>query len=667
MSTDTATRRPLCVLLAGDEDWQAATAMRLAGQVSDAAVRTATTADGLLSALATGPLPDAVVVAPGLTAGDGDGDGVGLAARVSRTYPELPVLVSAADEATARRAREAGLPVFGPGTTDGSLIGRLAAAALRGRRPDRSDPGPGGRANGEGTVDPGDGRGRDLRAFVEAVEQSGHSIYVTDRDGTIEYVNPTFEEISGYSRTEAVGRNPRILQSGHHDEAFYADVWETILSGEVWEGDIVNRRKDGELYHVHQTVAPITDEDGTVERFVAVNADITERKRREQEIERQRDLLDRLNSINAAVWDVSQALLRAGTRDGIERAVCERLVATGLYESAWIGGYDATAGRVTPRTGAGVDVDALDAVEAGGDGPPSVRVARSGEVAVVEDAAERAGPLAVVALAYEEVTHGVLHARGEPGREVDEYERTSLRELGETVGYAVGAARTRRLLDAADTVELTLRSRDDRSPLVAASTAGCRVELSAAVPGTDDRELYYLRVGGEEPAAGVDRLREREGVERLRVAREDEEGGWLVELAVTGPSLARALADSGAHTVSATAVDGEVELVAELPLEADVRGAVRAARTAFPDLELVAKRTVERPADRPRVERHPPDRLTDRQRATLRAAYHGGYFDWPRASTAQELAETMGVSDVTFHKHLRRAERRLLEGYFGDG
>jgi PAS domain S-box-containing protein len=656
MNTDTATRRPPCVLLAGDEDWQVTTAMGLAGQVSDATVRTVATGEELLAALATGSLPDAVVVAPDLT-----GDGVGLATRVSRTYPELTVLV-AADGATARRARDAGLPVVRPGASDGSLVGRLAAAALQGRRGPlvgedrRGDPG--------ASDDPGDGRERDLRAFVEAVEQSGHSIYVTDRGGTIEYVNPTFEEISGYSRAEAVGRTPRMLQSGHHDESFYADVWDTILAGDVWEGDIVNRRKDGQLYHVHQTVAPITDEDGTVERFVAVNADITERKRRQREIQRQRDLLDRLNSINAAVWDVSQALLRAGTRDGIERTVCERLVDTGLYESAWVGGYDATAREVTPRTAAGVDVDALGVVEAT-DCPPSVRVARNGEVAIVEEASET-GPLAVVPLAYEDVTHGVLHVRVEPGREVDGYERTSLRELGETVGYAVGAARTRRLLDAADTVELTLRSRDDRSPLVAAATAGCRAELAAAVPGTDDRELYYLRLGGGEPAATVDRLGGREGVDRLRVAREGGDG-WLVELAVTGPSLARALADSGARTASATAVDGEVELVAELPPEADVRGAVEAARTAFPDLELVAKRTVERPAGRVRAEQPPPDRLTDRQLATLRAAYHGGYFDWPRASTAEELAETMGVSDVTFHKHLRRAERRLLEGYFGDG
>jgi len=632
MDADTATR-PLSVLLAGAEDWQAAAAMRLSAGAHDASVETATDTSDCLAALATDRLPDAVVVAPELP----DGDGAALCGQVADRY-DLPAVVYTEDGAAAERAREAGVPVV---ESKGSLVGRLAAAALDRREPDDSH----------------------LQAFVEAVEQSGHSIYVTDRDGTIEYVNPTFEETTGYSRAEAVGRNPRILQSGRHDEGFYAEVWDTILAGEVWEGDIVNETKDGQQYHVHQTIAPITDDDGTVRRFVAVNADITERKRHEREIRRQRDLLDRLNKVNAAVWAVSQALLRARTRDEIEEAVCDSLADTGLYVAAWIGGYDAAAGEVTPWVGSGAD-DLPEPVSADGDAvPPAVRAARSGEVELVSDD-ERDQPRAraFVALAYDGVTHGVLRVRTEGSRCVSEYERTSLRELGTTVGYAVAATRTRRLLDADDAVALTLASSDDRSPLVRAAGADARVSLSAAVAGTDDRELYYLDVAGEDPAGAVERARATDGVERVRVAREAEDG-WLVELATTGPSLTRALADTGAHVTGATAADGRVELCAELPLSADVRRSLRAARTAFPDLELLAKRTVERPGagDAPPA----PDRLTGRQRAALQAAYHGGYFDWPRASTAQELAATMDVSDVTFHKHLRRAEEKLLEGYFG--
>jgi len=115
-------------------------------------------------------------------------------------------------------------------------------------------------------------RRRDLKVFREAVEHAGHVIYWTNPDGVIQYVNPAFEETTGYSRAEAVGATPRILKSGVHDESVYAEMWETITAGETWESDLVNRRKDGTLYVVHQTIAPVTNDRGDIVRFVAVNA-----------------------------------------------------------------------------------------------------------------------------------------------------------------------------------------------------------------------------------------------------------------------------------------------------------------------------------------------------------------------------------------------------------
>lgn len=110
-----------------------------------------------------------------------------------------------------------------------------------------------------------------LDAFRQAVEHAGHSIYVTDSDGTILYVNRTFEEITGYTAQEALGQNPRILKSGVHDVRFYSQLWETILAGEVWRSELINETKDGSRYIVDQTIAPITDASGEISRFVAVN------------------------------------------------------------------------------------------------------------------------------------------------------------------------------------------------------------------------------------------------------------------------------------------------------------------------------------------------------------------------------------------------------------
>ncbi|WP_459193528.1 PAS domain S-box protein [Halosimplex sp. J119] len=129
-------------------------------------------------------------------------------------------------------------------------------------------------------------RERELARFKRAVEASGHSIYMTDADREITYVNPAFEETTGYSAAEAVGQTPAILHSGEHGQEYYDALWDTIRAGEVWDEEIIDRRKNGELYYAEQTIAPVTDESGTVDRFVAVQNDITERKERERELER---------------------------------------------------------------------------------------------------------------------------------------------------------------------------------------------------------------------------------------------------------------------------------------------------------------------------------------------------------------------------------------------
>lgn len=128
-------------------------------------------------------------------------------------------------------------------------------------------------------------REHELRQFKNAVEHAGHAIVVTDPNGVIKYVNPAFEEITEYPATEAVGKTPRILKSGEHDEAFYERLWGTILSGEVWNTEIVNERKSGERFVALQTIAPIVRGSDDIEGFVAIQDEITERRLREQQLE----------------------------------------------------------------------------------------------------------------------------------------------------------------------------------------------------------------------------------------------------------------------------------------------------------------------------------------------------------------------------------------------
>lgn len=135
-------------------------------------------------------------------------------------------------------------------------------------------------------------RERQLREFREAVEQAGHAVLITDRDGTIEYVNSTFEKMTGYDQEEAIGQTPAILKSGEQDKEFYRDLWETIVEGDVWNGEIINQRKDGSQYAVDQTISPLT-ENGEITGFVAINRDITELKEQRQELRRQNERLEK--------------------------------------------------------------------------------------------------------------------------------------------------------------------------------------------------------------------------------------------------------------------------------------------------------------------------------------------------------------------------------------
>ncbi|MET0556365.1 MAG: PAS domain S-box protein [Vicinamibacteria bacterium] len=132
-----------------------------------------------------------------------------------------------------------------------------------------------------------------MSVLSSALEQTADAAYVTDRDGTLLYVNEAFVTQSGYGREEALGRNIRLIKSGAHAAAFYEEFWRHILSGDVWRGTFVNRRKDASLYHQEMTVTPIRSEDGDVSHFVATGRDITERMGEEEAQARVREVVVR--------------------------------------------------------------------------------------------------------------------------------------------------------------------------------------------------------------------------------------------------------------------------------------------------------------------------------------------------------------------------------------
>lgn len=150
-----------------------------------------------------------------------------------------------------------------------------------------------------------------LRKLSRAVEQSPNSIIVTDIKGTIEYANPMFAQMTGYSTTEAIGQNPRILGAGSAPKEYFRTLWNTILNGHEWRGEFRNRKKNGELFWEYALISPLKDKHGQVTHFVAVKEDITERKladRRENLMSQVLSLLSLPNVHRDKIQDILQLI-----------------------------------------------------------------------------------------------------------------------------------------------------------------------------------------------------------------------------------------------------------------------------------------------------------------------------------------------------------------------
>ena len=140
-----------------------------------------------------------------------------------------------------------------------------------------------------------------LRSRATALDAAADMIVITDRNGTIEYVNPAFTQTTGYASQEAVGQKSSLLRSGEHDRRFYQHLWQTIMAGRAWTGEMINRRKDGTVYPEETSITPVLDGRGEIQHFVAIKRDIGARKRAER-IEHER------NHLRGAVQAMEQVL-----------------------------------------------------------------------------------------------------------------------------------------------------------------------------------------------------------------------------------------------------------------------------------------------------------------------------------------------------------------------
>jgi PAS domain S-box-containing protein len=164
-----------------------------------------------------------------------------------------------------------------------------------------------------------------------AIEQAAEVIIITGADGAIQYVNPAFERVTGYTREEALGETPRILKRGGQDEAFYRELWGTISSGRTWQGRMVNRRKDGSLFTEEAAISPVHDEGGRIVNYVGVKRDITE----ELELEQQYRQAQKMEAVGRLAGGVAHDFnnMLSVILGRVELALVKLAASDPLYES----------------------------------------------------------------------------------------------------------------------------------------------------------------------------------------------------------------------------------------------------------------------------------------------------------------------------------------------
>jgi predicted DNA binding protein len=376
----------------------------------------------------------------------------------------------------------------------------------------------------------------------------------------------------------------------------------------------------------------------------------------------------RLRAVVETLDEVGERLSAAGSKGEIEDSVCQTIVADETYEAAWVTERERHHERVDVRTHAGEDPERFD----GESDTTLVRQAlQSNRVLVAPDrpqpgAAER-GLLAAIPLVHGETTYGALVVRADNRGAFDDPERTALADLGRRIGLTITATERRQLLLGDTVVRLTLQYTNRSAVLVDLSrTLGCDIELTGVVAADAHSLLCFVTVDGTAPETVLNWVSETDSVGDARLIRSFEDGA-LLEMVIESDSPALALTERGGTVTELGVEGGTATIVTEFAPNVGVRPLIDELNRQFPSVELRSKQEVTPTDQTPAGFRESIDeKLTEKQQSVLRAAYHAGYFEWPRGSTAEELAESMDISSPTLHNHLRRAQQKLLGVAFDD-
>ncbi|MFB6305038.1 MAG: bacterio-opsin activator domain-containing protein [Haloferacaceae archaeon] len=525
---------------------------------------------------------------------------------------------------------------------------------------------------------------RDARRFnEELVENAPFGMFRLDEELRITYENPRAEEIiglpDGKESSDAIGADisklPPIVETGQ------ADLFASLADGETIEFSFPFESIYGKEAYFKGRAVPVY-RDGEFDGAILMATDISDRRRYEQKLERQREQLAALDELNDVVRGITDAVIEQSTREEMERVVCDRLAASDSYRFAWTGAVDSGPG-LEPRVESGVDgyvAEMPSPSETDGAVPrgPAGRAVETEEIQIVRNALDgthdrlraRARAFgyrssAVIPIGHQGVLYGVLGVCSERPDAFAEAEREVVGQLGDVIGHAIAAVDRKRALMSDEVVELEIQVPRLVEPGAVPSTEGT-VTVDRITPLGDEEYLMYGTATGDAIAV-VRELGERLPAWTALRTFEGTDDEVRFEQRLTAAPITPVVADFGGNFKTGRIDGGAYSATVQLPPGADVRQLTDLIRERYPDLRITRQKQVDRgdPSSQHVLDAL-AENLTERQRAALESGYFGGFFHWPRHRSGEDIAESLDVGASTFHQHVRKAEKKLLDVVFDE-
>ena len=607
-----------------------------------------------------------------------DGNGLELLREIRADDSLLPVVVYTGhgSEHVASNCIEAGvsayIPKNGAATRERlrEAVDNLAATALPGAR-------------GDALPTP------DARHVVQAIDGAPVGITLSDPslpDNPIVYANEGYAELTGYDIETVLGRNCRFLQGPETKEQPVAKMRAAIDNEEPVTVELRNYREDGTPFWNRVSITPLFD-NGELLYFMGFQEDVTERKeaealarQRADALREERQTLERvLGRVSGLINNVSHALVEADDRESVEQRVCAEIAATDGYNHAMMGEPTVAGSGMTVRvsegpaqsieTGSSADLSGTVFERALETGKAVVPTAEDAVPASVAPEQFGAAAMAVVPLSYRRTTYGVLSVYAERAEVLDRRECAVFDAVGQMIASGINAIETKQILTADRVTELGFEITDDRFPLIDLATrASGSISYNGSTLEENGSFRLFITVSGigtdepfEELLAACDEV-----VDGYVIAKQDETVAASVVLTERHPFGEFAEYGATVQDLSVSGSSGTAQLHVDLPVEGDPRSVLSVLEDAYDGVNLIRQRERERePQPTADFTTAVTNRLTDRQYTALETAYLSDYFAFPRPVSGEELAESMDISRQTYHQHLRAAQRKLLEEFFG--